>query len=202
MAAELIYRVSFVLLFALFWIIRMYYVRKTRNPDAPRSRKERREAMKKEGWTGFAIVLLTYIEIVIVLIFLRAPGWMEWAGFVFPFWLHWTGTGLILCSIPLMVWVHRTLGNHYSYALETKTEQKLITSGPYGRVRHPLYSAHNLFNLGMIFLTAYIPLIVFAIFGVPLTYVRMKDEERMMIEQFGSEYEEYMERTGRIFPKL
>jgi protein-S-isoprenylcysteine O-methyltransferase Ste14 len=54
----------------------------------------------------------------------------------------------------------------------------------------------------MIFLTANIPLIIFAILGVPLTYMRMKDEERMMIEQFGSEYEEYMARTGRIFPKL
>jgi len=107
-----------------------------------------------------------------------------------------------LCSIPYMVWVHRTLGQHYSYALETKNEQQLITSGPYGRIRHPLYSAHNLFNLGMIFLTAYIPLIIFAIIGVPLTYARMKDEERMMIERFGSEYEEYLKRTGRIFPKL
>jgi protein-S-isoprenylcysteine O-methyltransferase Ste14 len=185
-----------------FWIVRIYYVRKTRDPNAPRSRKERREAMKKEGWTGIAIVLLTYVEIFIVLIFLWAPSWMEWAGFIFPFWLHWTGAILILCSIPYMIWVHRTLGRHYSYALETKAEQKLITSGPYAKIRHPLYSAHNLFNLGMIFLTAYIPLIVFAIFGVPLTYERMKDEERMMIEQFGSKYEEYMQKTGRIFPKL
>ena len=85
---------------------------------------------------------------------------------------------------------------------ETKTKQKLITTGPYHRVRHPLYSIHNLFNLGMIFLTAYIPLIIFAIIGVPLTYARMKYEEKMMVEKFGSEYEEYKERTGRIFPKL
>jgi protein-S-isoprenylcysteine O-methyltransferase Ste14 len=54
----------------------------------------------------------------------------------------------------------------------------------------------------MVLLTANIPLIIFAAIGVPLTYIRMKDEERMMIEQFGSEYEEYMERTGRIFPKI
>jgi len=86
--------------------------------------------------------------------------------------------------------------------LKPKNEQKLVTSGPYSRVRHPLYSVHNLFNLGMVLLTANIPLIIFAIIGVPLTYMRMKDEERMMIEEFGSEYEEYRDRTGRIFPKL
>ena len=109
---------------------------------------------------------------------------------------------MMILSIPLMSWVHQTLGKHYSYALETKTEQKLVTSGPYGRVRHPLYSAHNLNNLGMVLLTANIPLIIFAVLGVPLTYLRMKDEERMMVEQFGSEYEEYRKKTGRIFPKL
>ncbi len=124
------------------------------------------------------------------------------ADLVFPYWIHWLGAGMLLVSIPFMSWVHRTLGEHFSYAFETKNEQKLVTSGPYSRVRHPLYSVHNLFNLGMVLLTANIPLIIFAIIGVPLTYVRMKDEERMMIEEFGSEYEKYRERTGRIFPKL
>jgi len=200
--ADLVYRTTFILLFVLFWIFRIYYVRKTRDPDAPRSRAERREAMKQEGWTGILLVVLTWVEIAVILLYLWAPPWMAWADLVFAFWLHWTGAGLILISIPLMIWVHRTLGKQYSYALETKTEQKLITTGPYHRVRHPLYSIHNLFNLGMIFLTAYIPLIIFAIIGVPLTYARMKYEEKMMVEKFGSEYEEYKERTGRIFPKL
>jgi protein-S-isoprenylcysteine O-methyltransferase Ste14 len=202
MTTELVYRVSFVVLFTLFWIVRIYYVRKTRDPDAPRSRKERREAMKKEGVTGILLVVLTPVERVLILLFVWGPVWMSWTDLVFPFWVHWVGTGLMIISLPLVVWVHGTLGRHYSYALETKTEQKLVTSGPYSRVRHPLYSAHNLKNLGLILLTGNIPLIFFAIFGVPLTYVRIKDEERMMVEQFGSEYEEYMKRTGRIFPKL
>jgi len=200
--ADLVYRVSFLLLFAAFWIVRIYYVRKTRDPTAPRSRAERREAIKQEGWTGILLVILTWVEIAIVLLFLWAPPWMAWADLVFPFWLHWTGAILIICSIPFMAWVHRTLGKHYSYALETKTEQKLINSGPYSKIRHPLYSAHNLFNLGIIFLTAYLPLIVFAIIGLPFTYARMKYEEKMMVEKFGSEYEDYKKRTGRIFPKL
>ena len=202
MATVLAFRITFMFLFAAFWAIRFYYVRKTRNRDAPRSRAERREAMKKEGVTGILIVILIPLEIILVLLFVWGPVWLSWADLSFPYWVHWLGTGIMIISLPLVVWVHRTLGRHYSYALETKTEQKLVTSGPYSKVRHPLYSAHNLKNLGLILLTANIPLIIFAIFGVPLTYQRMKDEERMMIEQFGSEYEEYKERTGRIFPKL
>lgn len=199
---DYIYRIVFVSIFILFWIIRIYYVRRTRDPDAPRTREERRAAMQKEGWTGYLLIILTYAEIIVVVLFIWAPPWMAWADLAFPDLLLWIGTSFLLCSIPYMMWVHRTLGQHYSYALETKTEQKLIVSGPYARIRHPLYSAHTLFNLGMIFLTAYIPLIVFAVLGVPFTYARMKSEEKMMIEKFGSEYEEYMVRTGRIFPKV
>lgn len=202
MAAEPVYRVTFILLFAVFWVVRLYYVRKTRDPNAPRSRKERREAMRKEGKSGIILIILTYVELILILLYVWGPAWMNWADLIFPYYILWEGAVLMAISIPLMSWVHRTLGKHYSYALETKTEQKLVTTGPYSRVRHPLYSAHNIFNLGMVLLTANIPLIIFAIIGVPLTYVRMKDEERMMIEQFGSEYEEYIERTGRIFPKL
>lgn len=202
MAAEPVYRVTFILLFAVFWVVRLYYVRKTRDPNAPRSRKERREAMRKEGKSGIILIILTYVELILILLYVWGPAWMNWADLIFPYFILWSGAGLMAISIPLMSWVHRILGKHYSYALETKTEQKLVTTGPYSRVRHPLYSAHNIFNLGMVLLTANIPLIIFAIIGVPLTYVRMKDEERMMIEQFGSEYEEYIERTGRIFPKL
>ena len=164
-------------------------------PDTPRSRKERREAMRKEGITGFLLIILTYVELVLILLYVWGPMWMSWADLVFPYWVHWSGAGLMLISIPIMSWVHRTLGKHYSYALETRTEQKLVTSGPYSRIRHPLYAAHNLNNLGMVLLTANIPLIIFAIIGVLLTYARIKDEERMMIEQFGSEYEEYKEKT-------
>jgi protein-S-isoprenylcysteine O-methyltransferase Ste14 len=186
----------------VFWIVRGYYVRRTRNPNAPRTRAERREVMRQEGITGILLVVLTPVEIVMVLLYAWGPAWMNWADLFFPVQINWLGLFFLIISIPLMVWVHSTLGRHYSYALETKEEQKLVTEGPYSRVRHPLYSSHNLFNLGMIFLTANIPLIIFALIGVPITYARMRDEERMMIEQFGSKYEEYMKNTGRIFPKL
>ena len=199
---DLVYRVTFVLIFAIFWIVRIYYVRKAKDPDKPRSGAERRAAIKQEGWTGIVLVVLTYVELFLIGLFLLGPSWMSWADLVFPFWLHWIGIVILVCSVPLMIWVHRTLGQHYSYALETKTEQKIITTGPYSRVRHPLYSVHNLFNFGMVLLTANIPLIILAIFGVPFTYARMKREEKMMIKQFGSDYEEYMKKTGKIFPKV
>ena len=202
MADEFLFAALFTLSFIAFWIVRGYYIRKTRDPTARRTRAERKEAMKKEGWTGIALIILIPVEFVIVIFYIISPLWLLLTFLMVPELLRWIGLFLAIVSIPIVVWVHQTLGRAYSYALETKSDQILITSGPFSKVRHPLYSAHNIFNLGMIFLTLNIPLIIFAIFGVPFTYTRMKDEERMMVTQFGSDYEEYMKRTGRIFPKL
>lgn len=202
MADDLLFAILFVVSFVSFWIVRGYYVGKTRDPNAPRTREERREAMKKEGWTGYALVLLTPLELIFIVLYVWNPSWVPWTVLPIPEHLRWLGLGLILLSIPMVAWVHRTLGAHYSYALETKEVQKIITEGPYSRVRHPLYSTHNLFNLGMIFLTANLPLTVFTLIGVPLVYARMKREEVMMVNQFGKDYEEYMKITGRIFPQL
>ncbi|MGY5859604.1 MAG: isoprenylcysteine carboxylmethyltransferase family protein [Candidatus Thorarchaeota archaeon] len=202
MADENLFAILFFIMFIAFWFVRGYYIRKTRNPNARRSREERKEAMKKEGWTGVALIVLLPLGFIIGILYVFNPLWLSLNFLMIPDLVRWFGFIMFLVSIPMVIWVHRALGRSYSYALETKTEQTLITSGPFSRVRHPLYSAHNIFNLGMIFFTLNIPLIVFAIIGIPLTYVRMRDEERMMIEQFGSEYEEYMKRTGRIFPRL
>lgn len=202
MTDDVVFRVLFVFAFVAFWLTRGYYIRKTRNSDAPRSREERREAMKQGGWTGRAIVLLTPVKVLFVLLYLLDPIWISWMNLEFPEVLRWIGFILTVASIPLAAWVHRTLGEHYSYALETKKEQSIVSVGPYSRVRHPLYSAHLLFDLGMILVTANIPLIVFGIFGVPITYARIKPEEAMMKDRFGNEYVNYMMRTGRIIPKI
>jgi protein-S-isoprenylcysteine O-methyltransferase Ste14 len=201
-ADEVLLATLLLISFTLFWVVRGYYIRKTRNPDARRSRAERKEAMKKEGWTGIALVILIPVEVVIVILYFINPRWLSLSPLNIPDSFRWFGLFLVILSLPYIIWVHHTLGRAYSYALETKSEQSLITTGPFSRVRHPLYSGHNLFNLGTIFLTLNIPLIVFAILGVPLTYTRMRDEERMMMKEFGEEYRKYMLRTGRIFPKF
>jgi protein-S-isoprenylcysteine O-methyltransferase Ste14 len=202
LADEFLYAVLFTLSFISFWTIRNYYIRKTRNAEVHRTRAERKEAMKKEGWTGIAIIILMPIEIIIIVLYFINPLWLSLSPLMIPETFRWLGLFFVILSLPYIIWVHRTLGRAYSYALETKNEQTLVTTGPFSRIRHPLYSGHILFNFGSIFLTLNIPLITLAILGIPLTYVRMRDEERMMIVRFGEEYEQYILRTGRVFPKL
>lgn len=75
-----------------------------------------------------------------------------------------------------------------------------MTTGPYARVRHPLYTA--MFGVGIAFalVTANWVFVLLAVAAIGVV-ARVPREEQMMIEEFGEEYKAYMQKTGRFFPK-
>ncbi|MDI4663985.1 isoprenylcysteine carboxylmethyltransferase family protein [Xanthobacter autotrophicus] len=109
--------------------------------------------------------------------------------FVAALWLFWR--------------THRQLGRNWSVTLEIKDKHKLITSGVYERVRHPMYSAFFLWALAQALL---LPNLIAGPAGLvgfgTLFFFRVGREERMMREAFGAEYEAYEKRTKRVIPGL
>jgi protein-S-isoprenylcysteine O-methyltransferase Ste14 len=118
-------------------------------------------------------------------------------------WAVALGT-IIFC---LALWVfrrsHKELGRNWSITLEIRDRHELVCGGPYALVRHPMYTSFMLMGLGQAFL---LPNWVAGISGLVgfavLFLLRVDKEERMMLENFGSQYRAYMERTKRIVPYL
>lgn len=167
-----------------------------------RSREERFEAITRQGkFSGFFFLALFWFFVIVVALYLLDSPWIAWSYFVIPVWVRWMGFGFGLVAVPLVWWAHRTLGESFSYALEVKDEQRLVTSGPYAKVRHPVYTSHIVFNIGMVFVASNWILLIIWVLGIPFTYHRMFQEEKMMIDEFGDVYIEYMRRTGRLIPR-
>jgi len=79
----------------------------------------------------------------------------------------------------------------------------LIMSGPYRCVRHPMYTAFFLIGLALLLLSSDWLLGAGLIAGISAVMLsRLRNEERVMVERFGSQYRAYMERTGRFLPRL
>jgi len=80
---------------------------------------------------------------------------------------------------------------------------RLVTSGAFRYVRHPLYAAFlSVFNVGLaIWLNSYVYL-AWALLLHPVWHFLVRDEERMMVATFGDAYREYQKRTGCFFPRL
>ncbi|MDM9624783.1 protein-S-isoprenylcysteine O-methyltransferase [Rhizobium sp. S152] len=98
---------------------------------------------------------------------------------------------------------HKELGRNWSITLEIREKHKLISGGPYAFVRHPMYTSFMLMGIGQAFLipnwfAGLAGLLGFAI----LFFLRVDKEERMMMEIFGAEYGDYMQRTKRLIPYL
>ncbi len=128
-------------------------------------------------------------------------GWPSFADYRFSAIEAWAGVLVIVASLVLFRVTHKQLGRMWSVTLEMRQEHKLVTSGLYGYIRHPMYSSFALFALAQLLLlqnwiAGPVGLIGFGI----LFFMRVPHEERVMIETFGDQYRDYMRRTARIIP--
>jgi protein-S-isoprenylcysteine O-methyltransferase Ste14 len=97
----------------------------------------------------------------------------------------------------------RALGRFWSLHVEMREGHEFVTSGPFAHARHPVYFSMILEVLGFgLIVNAWITLaVVFAIF-VPTLIVRVRIEERALLEKFGDAYGKYMQNTPGIFPLI
>lgn len=143
---------------------------------------------------------------------------VAWLGFFLP--LLWISTPVIafadypLHLVPLIagvlclalgLWLfyrsHGDLGTNWSITLQVREKHQLVTQGIYQHVRHPMYLALLLYSSGQaLVLPNWVagPSYLVA-FGL-LFALRVGPEERMMLEEFGKDYEAYMARTKRLVP--
>jgi protein-S-isoprenylcysteine O-methyltransferase Ste14 len=79
--------------------------------------------------------------------------------------------------------------------------RRLVTTGPYRFVRHPLYLFETIASLGILlqFISAYTVLVFVGYMLIQLQ--RMKNEEAILEKAF-PEYKEYRAKTARIIPAI
>jgi protein-S-isoprenylcysteine O-methyltransferase Ste14 len=192
MGDETVYRVTLGLFLALGLAIRWYFKSKapTESVDARQSAREAR---------AYALVLGSYL---VMFVYVLSPL-IDFAHVPLPAGVRWLGAALMLASGGLLYWTHATLGRNWSGVLEIRKEHRVISEGPYARVRHPMYTSFFLSGLGALLLSANWLLGLVNLGVVAWMYFgRVDAEEAMMLEHFGDEYRAYMKKTGRLFPRI
>ena len=101
-----------------------------------------------------------------------------------------------------MYWTLSSLGKNLTDTVITRQDATLITHGPYGWVRHPFYVTAALLMASVTVLAANWFIGVSGILVMMLLTVRTPKEEQMLIDRFGQHYRDYMNRTGRFFPRF
>ncbi len=157
--------------------------------------------MHAEGRIFAVLYFASSIYLIILLpLYLLFPSSFVLFQMPFPIWLRWFGVGLGFLSIPFLLWVHYVLDEEWSITLKFQTDHKLVTSGPYSRIRHPMYTALIVYELSWVLVSASLLFLVYYVLTILLMMVRIPKEEQMMLKKFGEEYRRYMKRTGRLLP--
>jgi protein-S-isoprenylcysteine O-methyltransferase Ste14 len=106
-----------------------------------------------------------------------------------------------VASVWLVNAAARSLGKQWALAARLVEGHTLIQDGPYRFGRNPIYTG----MFGMLLATGlaagqWIPLLVAIALFIPGTFIRIRSEERLLREAFGSEFEEYARKVPALIP--
>lgn len=171
-----------------------------RAPHDGRSRKVA-VAESRKGTLEIVLLLLMMIGTLILPVVFVATSLLSFADYP----LHPVALGVGALTLAVSQWLfhrsHADLGTNWSMTLEVREDHRLITSGIYEHIRHPMYSAIFMYALGQaLLLPNWVAGPACFVAFLLMVSLRLGPEEKMMLEKFGPEYETYRRRTKRLVP--
>src|SRR5215510_3376438 len=187
------WNIVFLIGFITYVVIRGIYGSRSKNNEKAVSRADGRDR---------ALMVIVFIgSLLLPVVYLFTP-WLAFADYQLPAFVPWFGAAVMVSALWLFWRSHADLGQNWSVTLELRKGHQLVKHGVYRSIRHPMYASIWLWCLaqGLLlanWLAGWFSLATFSI----MYLVRTPREEQMMCEAFGQQYRDYMQRTGRLFPR-
>ena len=112
----------------------------------------------------------------------------------------YAGLTLTIAGAAFAIWARLFLGGNWSSSVTIKEDHKLVRTGPYSLVRHPIYSGGLLAIGGTAIAAGEARGFLALILAFLAWRLKSKVEEEFMVEQFGAEYEEYERHVKALIP--
>ena len=112
------------------------------------------------------------------------------------------GIIIITFGFFICIWARHCLSKNWSGKVIIQKEHTLIKNGPYKIIRHPIYSGvlTMMFGSNIIIGNAFDFIwVLFCFIGL---YRKSKQEEQLLENEFGEDYEEYKKETKMIIPNI
>jgi len=198
-----VFDLAYLIGFIAASIIRAYWLKRT--PHWWRRREK--VADDRELGQDRPLLLLTTAGMIVVPFLYLFTSRLDFADYSLPPTASLVagslGAALFLQSLWLLWRSHADLAGSFSPGLQIRKGHRLVTTGVYENIRHPMYAAHLLWAAAqLLLLQNWIAGPAFLVASIPLYVARIPREEEMMEEEFGEEYRRYAERTGRVMPRI
>jgi protein-S-isoprenylcysteine O-methyltransferase len=136
------------------------------------------------------------------LLFGEYPGWLGLSVFA-PGTAVLGVLGVVFCvaGAGMAVWARITLGSNWSgWTATIKQGHELVQRGPYGLVRHPIYTGFLFAMVGTALAVDLCASYLGVLFGLAAFLVRIPTEERLLTEEFPGAFSTYKARVKCLIP--
>ena len=136
---------------------------------------------------------------------------MGFAGYIEPLgpegWRTPLETISVVPSMASIALIFFTLGTHRTrlalWHQNDDAPRSIVTHGAYSRIRHPFYVSFIFAFAGaFVFFSHWGTFLILVYASVLLNFTAAKEEKRLGASEFGTDYQKYMNRTGRFWPQL
>jgi len=154
-------------------------------------------------WGGLRVLRWSILAVTFILLltsWLR-PGPLGWRFVPQHALFRWLGVAMTIGGLLLCVWARLSLGTYWSDKVVLKVNHQLIQKGPYGRMRHPIYSGVLLAIAGTaLAIGEWRGVVALLLLGTNYL-VKARREERILAAHFGEAFAKYKCRAGFLAPK-
>jgi protein-S-isoprenylcysteine O-methyltransferase Ste14 len=154
-----------------------------------------KQNLQSRGGVSIAIRLAIFLMVVVII--RSSPKGILWSQHD-PV-IQAIGLALLIMGILLAIWARVYLGRNWGMPMSLKVKPQLVTTGPYEKIRHPIYSGIILAVFGTGLATSpywFIAFVAVCIYFVWSAFV----EERIMTQQFPKIYTEYKHNSKMFIP--
>ena len=200
---DLLIRQAIVLAIAMvYWVGVMVQARQVRKKIGRQPNVRPRGLKEKLLWAGWIVVVLSWMALPFIVspdtqnVLLRLnENVLNTASLVL-------GTLFVLAGYAGTHWCYASMGDTWRMGIDRSETTSLVTRGPYGSIRHPIYIFQVVILIGVaLLLPAMLALLIIPLHLV-CVWLKATDEEAYLVTVHGQEYKDYCARTGRLLPKL
>lgn len=115
----------------------------------------------------------------------------------------YVGFSIFIISCLVRWWGFRSIGKYFNPRVSIYKNHRLITTGAYQKIRHPLYlgSLLSFIAIPLVF-NSWGAMLIIVLTTIPALIYRVRVEEEFLVQHFGNEYLEYMQKSKRIIPGI
>jgi protein-S-isoprenylcysteine O-methyltransferase Ste14 len=118
------------------------------------------------------------------------------------YWVFLLGAEFTWAGVAFAIWARIHIGRYWSASVALKAGHELIRTGPYSRIRHPIYTGMLMAVAGTALAVGrYRGIAAFAIILASFIW-KSKREEALLAGQFGTAFDEHRRHTGFFLPRL